>query len=122
MSRMPRFLLLSALAAFSSTAAAQDVSVTLTEWKLRLSKDTVMAGAITFEVKNQGTVAPSVQVVGPGMDKGTRQIGAREVATLTVTLKPGTYEVFCPLAEGSHKTAGMTQTLVVTGAATPPAK
>ena len=122
---MSRFVLISALAAvatFSSGAAAQDISVTLTEWKLRLSRDTVQAGSVTFEVTNRGTVDHSVQVVGPGVDKGTRQIRAREVATLTVTLKPGSYEIYCPLAEGSHKTAGMSKTLVVIAGATPPAK
>ncbi len=122
---MNRFALvtaIAAIAAFSSGAAAQDVTVTLSEWKLRLSADTVKAGTITFEVTNRGTVGHAFQVVGEGVDKGTRQIGAREVATLTVTLKPGTYDVFCPLAEGSHKSAGMAKTLVVTGATPPPAK
>jgi plastocyanin len=122
---MTRFVLISgiaAVAAFSSGAAAQDISVTLTEWKLRLSTDTVPAGAVTFEVTNRGTVGHAIQVVGPGVDKGTRQIGAREVATLTVTLKPGSYDIFCPLAEGSHKSAGMSKTLVVIAGATPPAK
>ncbi len=122
MKRLAFVPVFAALAAFSSGAAAQDVKVTLTEWKLRLSADTVKAGSITFEVTNRGTVAHAFQVVGAGVDKETRQIGAREVATLTVTLQPGTYEVFCPLAEGSHKTAGMSKTLVVTGGANPPAK
>lgn len=106
--------IVAAAAAFSSGAAAQNVSVTLSEWKLRLSTDTVHAGAVTFEVTNRGNVGHALQIVGDGVDKGTRQIGAREVATLTVTLKPGTYDVFCPLAEGSHKSAGMSKTLVVT--------
>lgn len=119
---MNRMLLAAAIAAFPSIATAQRVSVTLSEWKLRLSQDTVQAGTVSFEVTNAGTVGHAVQVIGPGTDKGTRQIAAREVATLTVTLKPGNYELFCPLAEGSHKMAGMTRTLVVTPAGVPPAE
>jgi plastocyanin len=120
---MHRLLLAAALVAFSTPAAAQGVTVTLSEWKMRLSQDTVPAGPVTIQVTNAGAMAHALQVVGPGVDKGTRQVAAREVATLTVTLKPGTYELYCPLAEGSHKMAGMTRTLVVTGAeAAPPPK
>jgi hypothetical protein len=36
-------------------------------------------------------------------------------------LKPGTYEVYCPLADLSHKKAGMSKTLVVVAAAAPAA-
>ena len=35
------------------------------------------------------------------------------VGTLRVTLKPGTYDVFCPMADMSHKNAGMSRKLVV---------
>lgn len=117
---MKRFLLLATLAASSTAASAQDVKVTLSEWKMRLSKDTVQAGSVTFQVTNAGAMSHALQVTGPGVDKGTRQIAVRELGTLTLTLKPGTYEVFCPLAEGSHKMAGMTRTLVVTAAGASP--
>lgn len=110
---MRRLLLLAVLALVPSVAHAQVVRVTLSEWKVRLSRDTVTAGQVTFEIANNGQIAHAVQVVGNGVDKATRQLGAKEVATLTVTLKPGTYEVICPLAEDSHKQAGMHRTLVV---------
>ena len=117
---MKRLLIVAALAAFSSVASAQDVKVTLSEWKMRLSQDTVHAGTVTFQVTNTGAMSHALQVTGEGVDKGTRQIAVREVGTLTVTLKPGTYELFCPLAEGSHKMAGMKRTIVVTAAGSPP--
>jgi plastocyanin len=117
---MKRFLLVAALAAVSSTASAQDVRVTLSEWKMRVTKDTVPAGSVTFQVTNTGAMSHALQVTGPDVDKGTRQIAVKEVGTLTVTLKPGTYELFCPLAEGSHKMAGMKHTLVVTAAGSAP--
>jgi plastocyanin len=120
---MTRLLIVVALAAFSSAAAAQGVSVTLSEWKLGLSPDTVRAGSVTFRVTNSGTVSHAFYVTGAGVDKGTRDVAAREVATLTLTLKAGTYQLFCPMSEGSHKIAGMARTLVVTAAeATPPVK
>lgn len=117
---MKRLLLVAALAAFSSVASAQDVSVTLSEWKMRVSRDTVPAGMVTFQVKNMGAMSHALQVSGPGVDKGTRQIAVKELGTLSLTLKAGTYELSCPLAEGSHKMAGMKHTLVVTGAGAPP--
>ncbi len=122
---MYRFILVAALAASSSAVAAQqtDVKVTLTEWRVRLSVDTVPAGTVSFELTNMGQIAHALQVTGPGTDKSSRQIAAREKASLSVVLKPGTYEVSCPLAEESHKMAGMKRTLIVVAAAgTTPAK
>ena len=56
---------------------------------------------------------------GEGVDKGTQPIAAGQSASLTVTLKPGTYEVFCPMSEQSHKLAGMVGKVTVTGGEKP---
>jgi uncharacterized cupredoxin-like copper-binding protein len=120
---MHRILLVAALAVTSSVASAQSVSVTLSEWKVELTRDTVHAGPVTFRVKNAGTMTHGFYVSGPGVDKGAHDIPAGEEGRLTVTLKPGTYEVYCPLADMTHKAAGMsTKVVVVPGDATPPAK
>ena len=116
---MTRLLIVAALAVTSSVAAAQSVTVTLSEWKIGLPRDTVQAGAVTFEVKNTGQMTHAFTVRGDGVDKGTREIPARQAGSLTVTLKPGTYEVFCPMSEESHKQAGMTRKLIVTPADKP---
>lgn len=108
------FLVTAALAAASSVATAQPVTVTLSEWKVGLSRDTVRAGAVTFRVTNNGSINHGFYVRGAGLDKGTREIPAQQSASLTVTLKPGTYEVFCPMSDESHKNAGMKRALVVT--------
>jgi plastocyanin len=114
---MTRILIAAAaLVACSSIARAQAVTVTLSEWKIQTTRDTVRAGSVTFEVKNTGTMTHGLYVKGEGVDKGTRDIPAREAASLTVTLKPGTYELFCPMSELSHKGAGMTRKLVVKAA------
>ena len=51
---MNRFLIVAALAASSSVAGAQAVTVTLSEWKVAMARDTVRAGSVTFRVTNGG--------------------------------------------------------------------
>ena len=119
---MKRMLIAAALVASSSVAKAQGVTATLTEFKLALSKDTVKAGAVTFRVNNAGAMSHGFYVRGPGVEKGTRDLAKGESASLTVTLKAGTYEIFCPMADGSHKIAGMTHQLFVIAPDKPVAK
>lgn len=116
---MTRLLFIAMFAAAASVMNAQSVRVTLSEWKIQLSSDTVQAGAVTFQVNNTGQITHGFHVLGSGIDKGTREVPARQGATLTLTLKPGTYELFCPMSEGSHKQAGMSRKLVVTAADKP---
>jgi plastocyanin len=120
---MMRMLIAAALAA-SSVAAAQAVAVpvTLTEWKVEIARDTLPAGPITFRLSNKGTVTHGFYVSGEGVEKGSRELPAGESASFSVNLKPGTYEVFCPMSDNSHKAAGMVKKLVVTGAAAPAKK
>jgi uncharacterized cupredoxin-like copper-binding protein len=116
---MTRTLVAAALAAFASLATAQTVPVTLSEWKIRLANDTVQAGSVTFRVNNNGSMSHAFHVKGEGVDKESQPIPVGQSASLTVTLKPGTYEVYCPLSERSHKMAGMVAKLTVTGGETP---
>lgn len=117
-----RFLVALAVVALSSTAAAaQAVPVTLSEFKVELGRDTVRAGTVKFQIKNEGATTHGLYVRGEGVDKGSREIAAGESASFSVALKPGTYEVFCPMADLSHKKAGMTTKLHVVAAAEKPA-
>jgi plastocyanin len=113
---MKSLAILAALAASSSMALAQStpVVVNLSEWKISMPRDTVAAGAVTFRVNNNGSMAHALYVRGEGVDKGTREVASRQSATLSVTLKPGTYELFCPMSDESHKMAGMSRKIVVT--------
>ena len=61
-------ILIVALATSSSMAAAQSVSVTLTEWKVGLASDTLRAGSVSFEVKNTGSMTHAFYVRGNGVD------------------------------------------------------
>jgi len=83
------------------------VSVRLSEWKVELSQQAVAAGAVRFIVTNGGSIPHAFEVEGAGIEQetGTIQPGASD--TLTLTLKPGTYEVYCPVGEDSHKKLGM---------------
>ena len=121
---MMRMLIAAGLVASSVAAAAQAVAVpvTLTEWKVEIARDTLPAGPITFRLSNKGTVTHAFYVRGEGVEKGSRELPAGESASFTVNLKPGTYEVFCPMSDNSHKAAGMVKKLVVTGAAAPAKK
>src|SRR6267378_2029496 len=92
------------------------VSAKLSEWKVELSKRSVAAGSVTFTVENVGSIPHALEVEGQGSEQKTAVIQPGSSATLTVTLKPGTYEVYCPVGEDSHKKLGMETDLKVVGA------
>jgi plastocyanin len=93
------------------------VSANLSEWTIQLSEGTVPAGQVTFTVKNGGTIPHAFEVEGNGAEKETPLIQPGASAALTLTLKPGTYEVYCPVGQDSHKKLGMDAHLKVVNAA-----
>jgi uncharacterized cupredoxin-like copper-binding protein len=106
----------------SPAAIADDqtrvISVELREWAVELSRDTVPAGEMTFQAMNAGTMEHALEVEGQGVEQETEHIAPGGTATLTVRLRPGTYEVYCPVVgQYDHQAQGMTTTLVVTDAA-----
>src|SRR6266566_1297697 len=92
------------------------VSVALSEWKVELSERAIPAGAVTFTVANVGSIPHALEVEGQGIEQETAVIQPGSTATLTLTLKPGTYEVYCPVGNDSHKKLGMETHLKVAGA------
>jgi len=115
---MTRLIVAATLTAvLSSAAAAQSVPVTISEWKVEMARDTLRAGTVTFRVKNEGTMVHAFYVEGQGVKKETPQIPAGQTMSLSVAMKPGTYEVYCPMSENTHKMAGMKKTIVVVDAA-----
>ena len=85
----------------------------LTEWKVELSAATVAAGTVTFTVMNGGTIPHAFEVEGQGIEQKTAVIQPGASAVLTLPLKPGTYEVYCPVGQNSHKMLGMVTHLIV---------
>ena len=105
--------LLVAALAFAGTPANRSagdpaaVSVKLSEWKVELSQNSITAGPVTFNVTNTGSIPHAFEVEGQGIERETIVIQPGSSATLTLTLKPGTYEVYCPVGNDSHKKLGM---------------
>jgi plastocyanin len=92
------------------------VNARLSEWKVELSQGSVAAGTVTFTVKNTGSIPHAFEVEGQGIEKETAVIEPGASATLTLTLKAGTYDVYCPVGKDSHKMLGMQTRLRVVAA------
>jgi uncharacterized cupredoxin-like copper-binding protein len=109
--------------AASSGGAAGPISATLKEWEISLSSTTHAAGAITFNITNNGDKehefvvrktdlqsdalplnadgevsedAPELTEVGDPSELAEIKPGSTD-NTLTVTLQPGHYVIFCNL-------------------------
>jgi plastocyanin len=95
------------------------ITANLSEWKVGLSETTVAAGVVTFTVTNAGSIPHAFEVEGQGIEKETDVIQPGSRATLTLTLKPGTYEVYCPVGQDSHMKLGMEAHLKVVSANSP---
>ena len=89
------------------------VQVSLSEWKVSLTPRAVSPGPVVFEVTNSGKVPHALEIEGRGIEKSTSRIMPGASATLTLDLRAGTYEAYCPVGRGSHKMLGMTNHLSV---------
>jgi plastocyanin len=68
------------------------------------------AGSVTIDFTNDAQIPHAVAVKGNGIDKDGKTVtGGKN--SLTVDLKPGTYEFYCPVP--GHEAAGMKGTLTV---------
>jgi iron uptake system component EfeO len=108
----------------SGGAGGTSVDVTLTEFKIEISKTDLAAGPVTFNIKNGGTIAHEFVVIDtdtpsaslPVKDSEVEEDGLTVVdekeeiepgstVTLTVDLAAGHYDAICNV-EG-HYSAGM---------------
>jgi uncharacterized cupredoxin-like copper-binding protein len=97
-----------------SSSSGQTVQVTEKEWQITVGSTTLnqgngdaplKAGSVTFDIKNVGTIQHAFEIQGQGIDQKTSNINPGASTTLTVTLKAGKYQVWCPIP--GHKQAGM---------------
>ncbi len=72
---------------------------------------TAKAGKATIVLDNPSSLPHAVEVEGQGLEEETDTIGQDETAKVTVTLKPGEYEYYCPV--DGHRAGGMEGTLTV---------
>ena len=89
--------------------AATKVPVSEVEFKITLASTNFKAGEITFEAKNDGKIPHDLAIKGTS-DK-TKLIPPGGSAELKVTLKPGTYELYCTVP--GHEAAGMRLNITV---------
>jgi plastocyanin len=68
------------------------------------------AGKVTITMDNPSSTPHAVEVEGNGVEEETKTL-TQGSAKLTVDLKPGKYEFYCPV--DGHRDAGMEGTLTV---------
>ena len=88
------------------------MSVSEVDFKIRLPETTFKAGKYSFDVQNQGKVPHNLVIQGTGVDEATSDLAPGASESLTVELKPGTYDFFCSIP--GHKQLGMDQKVTVT--------
>ena len=92
--------------ASTGSAPGTIVSVNETEFSIMLPRTTFAPGRYTFVVHNRGAITHALKLDGPGVNgAATPAINPGQAASVTVTLRRGSYEVFCPVA--NHKQLGM---------------
>lgn len=95
--------------------AAQKVTVSLKEFRLVPSTSVFHAGRTTLVAVNRGKLPHALAIAGPGVKARTSMLRPGRSARLTVTLKSGTYSLWCPV--GNHASLGMKLSVKVGGAA-----
>jgi hypothetical protein len=80
------------------------VTVTLKEYKIA-SAAKLKAGKVTLAVVNKGKIPHALEIAGPGLRKKTAMLAPGKTAKLTVSLKDGSYSLWCPVA--NHAALGM---------------
>ena len=90
----------------------QTVEVRLTEYRIEMPLQ-LRAGRTLFKVTNAGEMFHSFEIEGRGIEKEVESgVDAGQTKTLKLDLKPGAYEVYCPVH--GHKKAGMSLEVQVT--------
>jgi uncharacterized cupredoxin-like copper-binding protein len=68
-------------------------------------------GKVTVVLDNPSDVPHAIEVEGKGVEEEGKTVGKGGVSKVTVDVKPGDYEYYCPV--DGHKQAGMEGTLTV---------
>jgi plastocyanin len=68
-------------------------------------------GEVTVVLDNPSDLPHAIEVEGKGVEEEGKTVGKGGVSKVTVDVKPGKYEYYCPV--DGHKQAGMEGTLTV---------
>jgi uncharacterized cupredoxin-like copper-binding protein len=79
--------------------------------KFDKTKLTTKSGKTTIVLDNPSSVPHAIEVEGKGVEAEGETVEKGGVSKVTVDLKPGEYEYYCPV--DGHKQAGMEGTLTV---------
>jgi len=102
-------------AATTAGSTGRQVTAVETEYHIQLSTTSLQPGLTTFVAMNKGKVAHSLEVDGPGVSdkRVTGTVAPGSSMQLTVTLRKGSYEIYCPV--DGHKGLGMDLHVTVGG-------
>ncbi|OIJ65288.1 hypothetical protein [Streptomyces mangrovisoli] len=95
-------------------ASGTHVTAVLTDFHIQLSTQKYTPGRYTFTAENKGQSVHALELDGPGGNNRSSTLKPGQSTTLTVTLKSGSYQVFCPI--DGHKDLGMKTSITVGGA------
>jgi plastocyanin len=96
-----------------ASAHATKVTVTEMEYKITVAKS-LKPGKTMFVISNKGKLTHAFDISGPGIAKrAAGSIAPGTSKTLTVTLKAGTYKLWCPVP--GHAALGMKTSVKVAG-------
>jgi plastocyanin len=90
-----------------------ELHATLSEWKIELSRQRLTGGPVVVTVENVGSIPHQLEIEGNGIEQRTELIQPGSSGTLRLNLTPGSYEVYCPVGDDSHKKLGMETHLTV---------
>ena len=90
-------------------ALPSEVEVVQKEFSLEPSTPTVMAGEVTFIIKNEGFIEHNFVI--EGIDDKVELVLPQESETLTVDMPPGDYRLVCNIQ--GHEEAGMVSEITV---------
>jgi ABC-type transport system substrate-binding protein len=97
-----------------ASAKATTVKAVETDFHIALSKKSFSPGTYTFVAQNKGKTTHALAITGPGLKNAdTSDISAGQSVKLTVTLKDGKYDIYCPVP--GHKMLGMNVNVTVKG-------
>jgi plastocyanin len=97
----------------ASSGGASSLKLAADKSKLAFDKTSLSAkaGKVTIVMTNPSAIPHAIAVEGHGVDKDGKTVQQGGTSRVSVSLKAGTYEFYCPV--DGHKQAGMEGKLVV---------